>query len=328
MVTMTMGFLLKMNNNFNHVIKIIEMDSFIITPIVSNLESWGIYKNEIIGIDVEYNNLVLGKQTVKLPFDSSTPKTESYYPNYFKHKIIPKISFNDNFDVVCVWIETMDKVEWCFVKDYKIIYKNSILHKSTKSPPCNATGLYNAMFGIYGKGVWEFDKLVQEPFNFYLDGVLSDKTTVIYHDEHIIYKGGEVYYQSTGLQHYKYVGVYSDVIAFALNSGEVYIGTELLNASSKDVECFDSEYIILDKKLYNYKEKKYVDVYLATPDCKFYIKNNIMYRNFGNMICKIEKKTSTLLPPLDFTKNPYILLSSQVAMFSSSKLESILKVER
>ena len=65
-----------MNCGCNHVIKNIEMDSFIITPIVSNLDSWGIYKNEIMGIDVEYDNLVLGKQKVKLPFDC--PKTESY----------------------------------------------------------------------------------------------------------------------------------------------------------------------------------------------------------------------------------------------------------
>lgn len=281
------------------------MDSYIITPITSNLQSWGIYKNEIIGVDVD-NNLVIGTQRVKLPFNS--PKTESYYPNYFKHKIVPKISFNDDYDVICIWIETMDKVEWCFVKDYKIIYKNSIQYTSPTSPPCNATGLYNGMFGIYGKGVWEYDKLVQEPFKFYLDGIISDKTTVVYHDENIIYKGGEIYYQSQALQRFKYVGVYSDVIAFALNSGEVYIGTELLNTIAKDVECFDSEYILIDKKLYNYKDKKYVDMYLASQDCKFYIKNNIMYRDFGNVICKLEKKNTMISTSiLDFSKNPYIL---------------------
>lgn len=282
------------------------MDSYIITPLISNLESsWGIYKNEIIGVDAD-NNLVLGIQKVKLPFDS--PKTESYYPTYFKHKVIPKLSFNDSYDVVCVWIETMDKVEWCFVKDGQIIYKNSVQHKSTKSPPCNATGLYNGMFGIYGKGVWEYDRLVQEPFNFYLDGVLSDKTTVIYHDEHVIYKGGEIYYQSQALQHFNFVGVYSNVIAFALNTGEVYVGTELLPVTVKEVECFDSEYIMLDKKLYNHKTKKYVDMYLISPESKFYIKHNGMYRNFGNVICKLEKKIP-LIPTstLDFTINPYIL---------------------
>jgi hypothetical protein len=279
------------------------MDVYTITPITSNIQSWGVYKNEIIGVDIDNNNLIIGSQRIKLPFDS--PKTESYYPDYFKHKTIPKLSFNDNYNVICVWIETMEKVEWCFIEGTKIIYKNSIQHKSPKSPPCNATGLYNGMFGIYGKGVWEYDRLVQESFNFYLDGVLSDKTTVVYHDANIIYKGGEIYYQSQPLQHFKYVGIYSDVIAFALNTGEVYVGTELLNGiNPKEVSCFDSEYILVDKKLYNHKSKKYIDMYLATPDCDFYIKNNVMYRNFGNIVCKLEKQQPTVL---DFTKNPYIL---------------------
>lgn len=273
------------------------MDSYIITPLTKNLQPWGIYKNEIIGINKDYN-IVIGKDMLVLPF---SPRTESYYPNYFKQPIPIKMSYHDDSNIICIWMESMENVEWCIIKDRKLVTQKVVAVKSIHSPPNSASGLYNGMFGIYGKGVWEFDKVLQDSFNFYLDGLLSDGR-MVYHDENIIYKGNEVYYQSqpivsmtTGKKsNYGNILVDGDVIAFVLSeNGSVYVGTSLLPEKAKEIECLNGDYIMLDKKIYNHKTNKFMDSFLVPSDTskdRLVMKNNIMYRSFNETICKVEKQ--------------------------------------
>jgi hypothetical protein len=280
------------------------MDSYTITPLTKNLEPWGVYKNEIIGINKDYN-IVMGKDMLVLPFQQ---KTESYYPHYFKQPVPIKMSYHDNSNVICIWMETMDSVEWCIIKDKKLVMQKVVAYKSPVSPPHSAAGLYNGMFGIYGKGAWEYDKVLQDSFNFYLDGIMPDGR-VVYHDENIIYRGNEVYYQSqpivtmtTGKKsNYVNVLIDGETIAFVLSeNGNVYVGTTLLPEKAKEIENLSGDYIMLDKKLYNYKTEKFLDNYLVPmgTECKdkMIMKNNIMYRSFNGTICKIEKndRISTL----------------------------------
>jgi hypothetical protein len=274
------------------------MDSYTITPLTKNLEPWGVYKNEIIGINKDYN-IVIGKDMLVLPFQQASPT----YPSYFKPPVLNtnplhvKMSFHDNSNVICVWVETIDSIEWCIIKDRKLVTQQKV---SVKLPPNSATGLYNGMFGIYGKGVWEYDKILQDSFNFYLDGLMPDGR-MVYHDENIIYRGNEVYYQSapivsmtaTKKSNYGNVLVDGDVIAFVLTeNGNVYVGTTLLPEKAKEIENFNGDYIMLDKKLYNYKTSKFLDNYLVpAPESKdkLVMKNNVLYRGFNGTVCKIEK---------------------------------------
>lgn len=291
------------------------MDSYTITPLTKNLEPWGVWKNEIIGINKDYN-IVMGKDMLVLPFQ---PKTESYYPHYFKQPVPVKMSFHDNSNTICVWMETMDSVEWCIIKDKKLFFQKTIAVKASSSPPNSATGLYNGMMGIYGKGIWEYDKVLFDSFNFYLDGLLPDGK-MVYHDENAIYKGNEVYYQAqpivtmtTGKKsNYGNVLVDGETIAFVLSENEnVYVGTTLLPEKAKEIEYFSGDYIMLsmttlqsgntlNKKLYNYKTSKFLDNYLVPRTTeskdKLVMKNNVMYRSFNDTICKIEKneRISTL----------------------------------
>lgn len=285
------------------------MDSYIITPLAKDLEPWDIYKNEVIGINKDYN-IVIGKDLVVLPFQ---PKSTSHYLQQV-HTVPPiKMSFNDNSNVICVWMVTTETVEWCFIQDKKLVTQNVVQYKSSLH---NATGLYNGMFGIYGKGVWEYDKCIQDSFNFYFDGITSDGK-IVYHDDNNIYKGNEIYFQyPTPQQSSKPVSIFQapllsndkkpfgnvlvngETIAFVLNNtGDVYVGFKLLNENAKQIAYFSDDIIMLNKKMYNYKTEKYIDSYLV-PDVEhigllpkdiFIYKNRCMYRSFGNVICKLEK---------------------------------------
>ena len=282
------------------------MDSYTVTALSKGLNPWGIYKNEIIGLDKNYH-LVIGKDVIVLPFKPAPSGIASLYSQYFTKPVSLKMSFNDNSNVICVWMESTDKIEWCFVKDRTIFYQNSIVpNKSTTSvipsapsvsPLLKASGLYNGMFGIQGSGVWEYDKMVQDKFDFHLDGITADGQ-VVYHDDNIIYKGSTVYYQcqpqsTSAKSNYANVLVNEDVIAFALNStSEVYIGFDKLVEQAKKIDCFHGDNIMLDGRVYNYKMKTFQDCYLV-PDAKstdkLVVKNNILYRSFGDIICKLAK---------------------------------------
>lgn len=274
------------------------MDSYTITPLTKNLEPWGVYKNEIIGINKDYN-IVIGKNLIVLPFQHSGTPT---YPSYFKPPVLTtplhvKMSYNDNSNVICVWVETIDRIEWCIIKDMKLVTQQKV---DVKLPPNSATGLYNGMFGIYGKGVWEYDKILQDSFNFYLDGLMSDGK-MVYHDENIIYRGNDIYYQSAPIvnmtigkkSNYGNVLTDGDVIAFVLSeSGNVYIGTTLLPEKAKEIENLSGDYITLDKRVYNYKTGKFLDNYLVPSvdsKDKLIMKNGNMYRSFNGTICRLEK---------------------------------------
>lgn len=287
----------------------LNMDSYTITPLTKNLEPWGVYKNEIIGINKDYN-IVIGKDMIVLPFHQSGSTTT--YPSYFKPPVLGnlaqplhvKMSYHDNSNIICVWVETIDSIEWCIIKDRKLVTQQKV---AVKLPPNSASGLYNGMFGIYGKGVWEYDKVLQESFNFYLDGLMPDGK-MVYHDENIIYKGNEIYYQSASIasmtigkkSNYGNVLIDGDTIAFVLTeNGSVYVGTTLLPEKAKEIENFSGDYIMLDKKVYNYKTSKFLDNYLVpTADSKdvLVMKNGYMYRSFNGTICKLDKndRISTL----------------------------------
>ena len=123
---------------------------------------------------------------------------------------------------------------------------------------------------------------------------------MVYHDENIIYKGNDIYYQSTPIattigkkSNYGNVLIDGDTIAFVLpEKGDVYVGTTLLPEKAKEIGNFSGDYIMLDKKLYNYKTNKFLDNYLVpTADSKdvLVMKNGYMYRSFNGTICKVEK---------------------------------------